>query len=98
MSNVALALLVGLLAIAFAILRVAQKLDAIRLLSIDIANSAIRSYAVVHKLTLVAASSEQSTPSPPQTEVEYEHKPPRVRWTPAEQAQDDPRGPKGGGR
>jgi hypothetical protein len=45
-----LSLLIGLLAIAFAILRVARALEAIRLQSIAIANEAIQSYDAAHKL------------------------------------------------
>ena len=44
MTNVAVALLVGLLAIAFAIWRPAQKVDAIRVESINIANAALWRY------------------------------------------------------
>jgi len=44
MANVAFALLVGLPAIAFAIWRLAQKVDAIRVESINIANAALWRY------------------------------------------------------
>ena len=84
MTNVAFALLVGLLAIAFAIWRLAQKVDTIRVESINIANAALWRYDQVHKIYRT---------DPPQKEVEHEHKSPRFRWTPAEQG-EDPRGPK----
>jgi hypothetical protein len=90
MSGVALALLIGLLAIAFAILRVAQTLDAVRITSIEIANSAVASYAAAHKLAVLPSSSD-TTMAPPQAETQYENKSPRFHWPPAE----DARGPKG---